>query len=203
LNYLNDKLYDFFSDNEKNEEEFEKWHKKVCNEFLGKYNSFLNEKGINKLNNVENQEFGKAQKVVNMTLKYISCYKNVKDGYFKYCHMPLDVYTLEWFRNKFEKEKIGPNNIVWTKMEYGSEDSKYSYLWVYNKIKKYAKENEITPLELEFLVWNEHKIIELLDKIEQLKIPETSDGFLGYIKPEKIELMVKLKEEISKNGIYK
>ena len=43
--------------------------------------------------------YGKAQKIVNMAFKYLYCCEdaNTKEEYFKYCHVALDSYTLEWF----------------------------------------------------------------------------------------------------------
>lgn len=44
---------------------------------------------------------GQAQKIVNVTMKNLYCYNDAccYENKFKYCHMPLDSYILDWFRD--------------------------------------------------------------------------------------------------------
>ena len=44
---------------------------------------------------------GQAQKIVNVTMKNLYCYNDADcyENKFKYCHMPLDSYILDWFRD--------------------------------------------------------------------------------------------------------
>ena len=43
--------------------------------------------------------------MINMTFKYIYCLEGAKEreDYFRFCHMPLDSITLEWFYRLKEK----------------------------------------------------------------------------------------------------
>ena len=51
--------------------------------------------------------YGKAQKIVNMSFKYLyCCEEDSKNDYFKYCHMPLDSIILEWFKREYNKTHI-------------------------------------------------------------------------------------------------
>ena len=53
-------------------------------------------------------EFGIAQKLINMVLKYLSCYEdyNVFADLFMYCHMPIDSYVLHYFNHRGIVSKI-------------------------------------------------------------------------------------------------
>ena len=86
------KFLDFFDEKEKNEKEFDDWHEKICEDFLKRFR-------------LKDNKYGKAQKVINMTFKYIYCLEGAKEreDYFRFCHMPLDSITLEWFYRLKEK----------------------------------------------------------------------------------------------------
>jgi len=105
--------------------------------------------------------YGKAQKIVNMTFKYLYAYccvnpseiKNEKC--FEFCHMPLDSFTLEWFSREITKvtnimkTKIGS----WSNMGKKDDEKSYGYEFYYKEIEKYFKKHEITPLQAEFVIW--------------------------------------------------
>lgn len=90
--FLND-IITYFDNDPKSEDEFDEWHNKICKKLLGIINSFYS--------NPDGTEvcYGKAQKILNMTLKGCYCLNgaNKKAKHFKYCHVPLDSFTLEWF----------------------------------------------------------------------------------------------------------
>lgn len=142
-------------DNKNNatQDAFDAWHKEMCEEFLAvigpKYQGGL--------------KYGKAQKIVNMTLKNAYCLKNKVnskftncDKYYEYCHMPLDSLTLEWFKrtqtwlkdyckNGHSKGsfdflcKYLPES--WSKMEEDSKaDDKFGYETIQNRIRTYLKD---------------------------------------------------------------
>lgn len=115
--------------------------------------------------------YGKAQKIVNMTFKYLYCYTDDNleklKGYFQYCHMPLDSFTLEWFKRTIcsRKEKIFKTKVgSWSNMSKSNEsnitqgksaEQKYAYSFYVDKIQEYINNNKISlsPLQLEFIVW--------------------------------------------------
>ena len=130
--------------------------------------------------------YGQAQKIINMAFKYLYCCKHDSkmEERFKTCHMPLDSFSLEWFKRKF-KEKIFsnpdsysennkelPESLFtkkgekklkaesigsWSSMQTWEEDCKkqeYPYEFYAHVIKQYCKENSITPLQLDFIVWS-------------------------------------------------
>ena len=98
-NYFTSKLAHEFD-----EKAFDEEHKKLCKKWWEKFNS----------GNLGT--YGKAQKIINMSFKYLYCCNDASNykKHFEYCHMPLDSFTLEWFKRKF-KEDV--NNIKWYKNE--------------------------------------------------------------------------------------
>lgn len=94
----------YFTDDIKDSEGYDKWHHACCEEFI----SIIKDAKIR-----SNVSYGKAQKIVNMTMKTVYCLKGSEEkanaGYFEYCHMPLDSFTLEWFRAKLAKEWYNPS----------------------------------------------------------------------------------------------
>lgn len=121
-----------------------------------------------------NITYGQTQKIVNMAFKYLYClfykYGKLKEGQFADCHMPLDSFSLEWFKRwisanakeywkeegNFKKGSVGS----WSSMEVSNykdkEGIKYGYKVYLKYIRKYCEDynkEKITPLELDFIVW--------------------------------------------------
>ena len=88
----------FFQENPKNEKDYDKWHNEMCQLFI----RCIESKNIRK-----KETYGKAQKIVNMTMKTILCLEGSEEKYnakyFEHCHMPLDSFTIEWFRSNVRK----------------------------------------------------------------------------------------------------
>ena len=113
--------------------------------------------------------YGKSQKIVNMTFKYLYAYhcSNCNDGRlerFNHCHMPLDSFILEWFKlhvleNVEDTKKVG----AWSTIEYKDTDKQFGYEYYYEEIKEYCNEIrkqdnlDITPLQAEFVIWKNIK----------------------------------------------
>ena len=76
-----------------NEEEFDNWHHQTCAAVLVDINKYYKNPSGSPVC------YGKAQKIVNMTMKGCYCLDgaDAKEEHFKYCHLPLDSFTLEWF----------------------------------------------------------------------------------------------------------
>ena len=169
-------LAERFSDYmEKGTDDFEKWHKDTCLLFKNEFARLLTE--ANK--NASDSTYGKAQKIVNMTFKYMYCFD---DAYmdenivkFEPCHMVLDSYILNWFfswykeiwdnieNNKKAQRKFtgwGKYHLpVWSHLEY--ETNGNSTIPQYKEIQKAISErlenNNISRIEAEFVIWYELK----------------------------------------------
>lgn len=140
----------FFLETPKDQKDFDQKHNTMCVIWYEKFPT----------DNL--QQYGKAQKIVNMTFKYLYCCNKCdkdKQAYFKYCHMPLDSYILEWYCREIGKkrEDIKIRDIsLWSKMEQNQyKDIQESIIEYCNK---QPKEYWKTPLELEFEVWPQIKL---------------------------------------------
>ena len=82
----------FISPPKVNAEEYDRWHHDMCALFI----SCIKDAGLR--NTVS---YGKAQKIVNMTMKNVYCLEGAeakdKENYFDFCHMALDSIVLNWF----------------------------------------------------------------------------------------------------------
>ena len=148
--------------------DFEKWHEEVCEYIL---------KELKYLYQNEDIKFGKAQKIVNMTFKYLYCFDDAKDYLekFKCCHMALDSYTLNWFISWYQDEfnklhkksgvklSLSGNNHIckWSNLEKESPESCIipHYKEIQTAIKNRFIGKELTPFEAEFLIWFKTKQI--------------------------------------------
>lgn len=92
-------IYEYFNNRNGKEntlEEFDKLHEKLCDLFLERT------KGLEK-----KYTYGNAQKLINMTFKYLACFKDYSEfsGLFDYCHTPIDSIILKNYL------LVGVNNI--------------------------------------------------------------------------------------------
>lgn len=165
LKHLSAKFEEYFKAPEKNKDDFNAWHEQCCKEFQTEYNKLLEGK-YHKI------KYGKAQKIVNMTFKYLFCYVDADRyiGHFQYCHMPLDSFTLTWYRREAKKymkqngelwyqdNKNRVDNLTWSDMEeeeYIKIQEDISKILVNYKIKIGNQEIPLpeNSLEAEFFVW--------------------------------------------------
>ena len=141
-------LNEYFTTN--NHSDYEKWHELACESIITCLDAYYKKKSVS---------YGKAQKIVNMTMKGIYCLKGA-DKYiekFEPCHMALDSFTLEWLyrccnSEKYKKEGFAQDtnrkNIpAWSNMAKKTKqlidkntknNQKYSLLGYYDIQKKIA-----------------------------------------------------------------
>lgn len=98
--------------------------------------------------------YGQKQKIVNMAFKYLYCCNGASTEYramFEPCHMPLDSYTLNWY-----KRTIGNSSTVWSKME------KDEYRIIQNDIRDKLKKTDsnLYVLEHEFIIWQDEVLLD-------------------------------------------
>lgn len=161
----------------RNEKCFKNKHGKLCNSFLDCVKS---KSGQSKAKLYPT--YGQAQKVVNMTFKYLYCADSFKEGYFKYCHIPLDGFTIKGLKHMDSMEGIVKEALkkneketekAWSSLD---EDSYYKIsdqidqlFWSndgdsfsYRGIDAQAGEGKgfATPLQAEFYIWAIEKSID-------------------------------------------
>ena len=112
--------------------------------------------------------YGQAQKVINMSFKYLYCVdsKNeYKDLYAK-CHMPLDSFTIQWYKRHIYPISKNTNCKISANDTWSNMDDPQKYQAIVNDIKLHLHNASITlngvkedlpptPLEAEFVIWPE------------------------------------------------
>jgi hypothetical protein len=92
-------------------------HQKLCDQFLTPFGSlFYGETSFKIIT------YGVAQKIVNLSFKYLYCFDEFRNSYrekFKPCHMVLDSFVLGWYR---EQVNTKTSEITWSKI---NEYAKY------------------------------------------------------------------------------
>lgn len=187
------------SNKKKKEEALEKITEKIQNNFLiaGVVDSFdtlhdelcniwVNELGTD----TPLGRYGKAQKIINMTFKYLyTYYYNIEDSdilnKFKDCHFTLDSYTLRWLngcKNVKNKPRCLNSETTWSKL------NRMEYI----EIQKYASEcvkelfQETPMIEAEYLIWAGVNLYGILIASVNIKnqFPDTKalDRVIQYMK---------------------
>ena len=151
LEEIADELKTYFKNQKapKNYDEFNDKHTKLCEKWTGKFDDQL-------------AFYGKAQKIVNMAFKYLYCcadaddYSKKENDYFKYCHVPLDTFTLEWFRHEWFLRKTrgaGEPTYEMARLPWSSIKDYDAYIEFQNCFREWYENEEITPLQAEFIYW--------------------------------------------------
>ena len=149
---------------------FDIWHKELCDFFI---DGTKETNGLRKLLEDANKDpnqatFGKAQKLVNMTFKYMYCFDDANQHIDKFdmCHMPLDSYILDWFFDWYKEEwkkqynekmtKNGKNHLsAWSDLKYAKDpgDKIPQYKEIQSLIKQKLRNENVSCLEAEFVIW--------------------------------------------------
>ena len=136
---------------------------------------------------LNNNKYGIAQKLVNMSFKYMMCFSDYVEiiEKFKDCYLPIDKYTIAWVKAqkcRCINKKLTDINNAWANIDFE----------LYKEIQDYAKEilskeihykisysakaesNEycILPsnrLQAEFVIWHQEKINEIHRILEKSK----------------------------------
>lgn len=108
--------------------------------------------------------FGNAQKLLNMTMKYlyIMCYNNNElRKNFKNCHCPMDRIMIDKVKKEFKncsrkekEENIGEfKDKPWSKLTFEPEDIN-AYKQFQDTVKSLAAKQKLFPLEYDYFLWN-------------------------------------------------
>lgn len=147
LSMLANNFVDYFSKvAPKSQEDFDDWHKAVCDKFLANYNALLSYSGYTRV-----ARYGKVQKIVNVTFKYLYLFCDIvptNPGHFTFCHFSIDRKTLAWYK-KNVNVKCSVRN--WSNM------TDIEYIEIQKGIREYISKNmpEKTPFEAEFEIWSD------------------------------------------------
>lgn len=137
--------------------DFDVWHEATCDDICKWFKEAGYEKGVT---------YGQAQKIVNMAFKYLYCLEGAEQyAIFRQCHMPLDSFTLAWYKRYVMIGKDKEYKI--TEEDKWSNLKKDKYQKIVVAIQKYLRDEpnfpfrgtKVTlsqhPLDAEFYVWPE------------------------------------------------
>ena len=157
--FLRTQFKNWFQENP-SKEKFDSWHEETCTKVVVFLKKHYEEKDCT---------IGKAQKIINMSFKNLyalCCEKGIEEeyaNYFKFCHVPLDSFILEWFYRNCKTANIKKNKIAsWSAiLEYGKNEETYvkgekefyTYFFFQKEFRNCFK--DITPLQAEFAIWPE------------------------------------------------
>lgn len=168
------KLYESFLASVLSQKNFDEFHHLLCQQLHAEIIKIY-----------PSASYGKSQKLVNMTFKYMYCSGFIKNldtdkrtKLFGYCHMALDSITLEWiYRYIYPYYKIENNKLLrtnnckasnltksrtpcWSKITNDDnclliKNDKYTYAFFTKLLQDYFSNINITPFQAEFIIWRE------------------------------------------------
>lgn len=113
IEYLKVKLNEILSAQPLSDKDFDTQHNVICEGFLSIINSF---------ETIEEQNYGKAQKVVNIIFKFLVAYGKWQNE--DQCHMPIDSFVLKWLYKKDTYKGKSWSNISHKEYEQIQKDIK-------------------------------------------------------------------------------
>ena len=138
---------------------FDAWHEEACNGYCLDMNQKF--KGFK-------MTVGRAQKVINMTFKYLYCTAAYRGDVAKIAdklHMALDKYTLKWYKDN--PVIPGQKGAVpkWSKIDYYPDYKnikKAIFDYFQNNPSDYQDNNgnPLPPFLAEFIIWKKERISE-------------------------------------------
>lgn len=158
LQWLADELQTYLQGGTR--ESFAIWHRSVCRRFLDKFNTEVLS------DNYQPACFGKAQKIVNMALKYIRCFDDAADyeSVYKECHMAIDSYILTWYNGELSVAlKVPKIRTAWSNLSEQEYDTIQSNIATYLESAMNTKLSRV-PFEAEFDIWWREKQLRLRKK---------------------------------------
>ena len=181
LTDLSDKICNFFNYESVTEKDFEEEYYQT---FIPAFNG-------------SNTTFGQQQKVINMAFKYLYCCNEIREKkklHFRWCHMALDGFTLNWYKRECCKDY---DNTKWSNLD------EEQYISIQSNIRSKFGKN-VNVLVSEFKIWEQEQLIDLLKSLisisEKMKkrkfITNTSWGIIPNINECK-----KIKKELEEPNV--
>lgn len=152
------------------QEAFDARHQEVCDDFLTKLNKLCTDCGVE-----EPPCYGKAQKIVNMTFKYLYLFEKNEpiQSLFAFCHMPLDSSIFRYLKEKFKEHGLNAKlfETAWSKLDAGQ------YRKIQTAIREYCQEYSSDyadaadecaklPFYAEFQIWEEMRRIKQAKEVD-------------------------------------
>ena len=141
------------------------WHDDLCQLFCKELTNLGYHPIVNGREKITT--YGQAQKVINMAFKYLYCIEGAQKYHniFAKCHMPLDSYTLSWYRKVAGKNAEIKADTKWSSL------TKELYVNIQTEICKFLQEGQFIqidsqsvflpkyPLDAELIIWPEEILL--------------------------------------------
>ena len=150
---------------------------KLFDELEKKFSTVLKDQKLKSLSKI-----GFAQKFINMSFKYLYCFEECDKNNLRFCHLPLDKYTINWYKTIGDKNNIADLkeiNFSWSKINEDlyfniqkDIDSKLKSCLDYEINCKDPKQRIQLPqfkIEVEFIVWKQEQLNEFCKKLSKFK----------------------------------
>ena len=150
---------------------------KLFDELAKKFSTVLKDQKLESLSKI-----GFAQKFINMSFKYLYCFEECDKNNLRFCHLPLDKYTINWYKKIGDKNNIADLkeiNFSWSKINEDlyfniqkDIDSKLKSCLDYEIHCKDPKQRIQLPqskIEVEFIVWKQEQLNEFSKKLSKSK----------------------------------
>lgn len=140
LDTLATKLFDFFNCSSRpscTQSNYDEFLFETCRWFVSEFNHLAIAREVSTI------AFGKAQKLFNMTIKYMSCFSDSGEyeNVFEFAHMPIDTYILKQLKDKLN---IGS---IWVYIYTDKKSGKQSLIAKYdNTAWSFLNENQYSEL---------------------------------------------------------
>ena len=152
FNWLASKIYNYFNGepNTMNTQlNYNSFHNRLCVDFLSQFASICSKYGK------PSPTFGNAQKLINMTYKYLACYSDYDDfaDLFSNCHIPIDGNLLNIFESVYAVAGVtnkAYNNRSWSQLD----DADYSNLITAYQTAMTGRINNHPWLAVDFYCWD-------------------------------------------------
>ena len=117
-----------------------------------------------------------------MSFKYLYCFEECDKNNLRFCHLPLDKYTIKWYKkigDKTNKNQLKAINYSWSNIDdklykniQNDIDTKLKSCLDYEINCKDPKQRIQLPqskIEVEFIVWKQEKLNELYKELSKLE----------------------------------
>lgn len=142
IEWLYKEIEKLFNSNINTQADFDIWHNTMCQKLTSKINAEV-------LFGYKPIHMGKAQKIINMSFKYLSSLDGADnyESYFNYCHIPLDDNILKWYYSNIAKNVSQNQYKNWSNLEYKD------YIKIQKDFRNYCEGTEYVPLSLEWKIF--------------------------------------------------
>lgn len=142
IKWVQEEIEKYFNSDINSQTDFDKWHQSICKKLTSRINKEV-------LTGYKQIHMGKAQKIINMSFKYLSSLDGADkyEKYFEYCHIPLDDNILNWYYSNIAKDVLKSKRENWSNLEY--ED----YIKIQKDFRNYCNNKKRVPLGLEWEIF--------------------------------------------------